>query len=274
MICSPDVADRVRRQFDVIRSSPIEITFCEWFDEKSDIWSDRLHNHPGVIEMIYFRTGKARIIVSSEWLSVSLYDVIVYPEGAYHHEILFPSAPQEIICIRVKIEGGLGLERPLQLKDQNQVLNWLFQKTHEEYKKTINFTMAEDYARIILLTCLQQSYLGEIGRKDHLDIVTQYIHDHFYEQITITELAEIGHVSEAYLCRSFKKRHGISVITYINMLRVEAAKQMLITTSDSVKEISGKLGFQSPKYFSRVFKNHVNMSPTEFRELNGGVNNV
>ena len=269
-MCSrPDIVPRsFQDKVEIIRNRPLEITFCEWFDEKSDIWSDKMHNHPQVIEMIYFRTGKAQINVSSEWLSVSLYDVILYPEGAYHQEVLFPSAAQEIICIRVKINGGLGLDNPIQLKDQNQVFNWLFQKTHEEYKRMHGFGMAEDYARMILLTCMQQNYLGQSGEKDHLDVVMQYIDDHFYEEISINQLAEIAHVSDAYLSRCFKRRHGTSIIKYVNMLRVEAAKHMLISTGDSINEISSTVGFQSPKYFSRVFKNYVDMSPTEFRELN------
>ena len=261
MLSRQDIPRSFLDKVEIIRNKPLEITFCEWFDEKSDIWSDKMHNHPQVIEMIYFRTGKAQI-------NVSLYDVIVYPEGAYHQEVLFPSAAQEIICIRVKVQDGLSLDSPIQLKDQNQVFNWLFQKTHEEYKKMYNFNMAEDYARIILLTCMQQNYIGQIEKKDYLDVVTQYINDHFYEGITIGQLAEVAHVSEAYLSRCFKRRHGISIVKYINMLRVEAAKHMLISTGDSINEISSTVGFQSPKYFSRVFKSYVDMSPTEFRELN------
>lgn len=251
-----------------IRNDNLDITYCEWFDETSNIWAKHSHNHPKVIEMIYFRTGKAKISVSSELLAVSLYDVIIYPEGAYHHEMLYPYLRQEIICIRVKIEGGIEIRRPILLKDRDQSLNWLFQKVYNEFKKDESeFSLAIDYARILLITCLLY-HINSIANDNFLDLVIGYLHDHFNEKITISQIADIVHLSEAYISRSFKKKYGTSIIKYINLLRIEAAMHMLVSTEDPVEVIAVKVGFDSPKYFCRAFKERVGVPPTSFRLQN------
>ena len=59
---------------------------------------------------------------------------------------------------------------------------------------------------------------------------------------------------------------GMSVIRYVNRLRVEASKRLLIGSKLRVNEIAYQVGFESPKYFYRVFKAAAGASPAAFRK--------
>lgn len=250
---------------EVIRKSRIEITYCEWFDEKSNIWCFDLHNHPTDIELMFFRSGNAKIAISSQMYHISYFDLIIYPAGMYHKEALMMAESQDVICIRIRIGEGINFNAPIHVKDSDQTLNWLFKHIFSEYRKdSDSFSLAEDYVRMMLLFCYT-CHSEAIHSDDFLDKVISYINEHFCEQLGISELAEIGHVSESYLSKSFKKRTGKSIINYILECRVDIAKQMLCTTSYSVEMISDSLGFSSPKYFSRVFGKFTKETPSGFR---------
>lgn len=71
--------------------------------------------------------------------------------------------------------------------------------------------------------------------------------------------------SYEHLCRIFKQQYGTTPLSYIHALRIEKARQMLITGGKTVKEVSEELGFHDPIYFHRLFKQHTGRTPGKFR---------
>ena len=73
--------------------------------------------------------------------------------------------------------------------------------------------------------------------------------------------------SESYhtLRKRFLRASGISPLAYMNRMRIEKAKEMLIWTDLNINEIAQRTGFFDPLYFSRMFKKHVSLSPSDFR---------
>ena len=69
----------------------------------------------------------------------------------------------------------------------------------------------------------------------------------------------------------FKKNHGVGLKQYIAAERVKAAKDLLLTTGLSVKEIAAKLGFHEENLFIKFFIYHEEISPTRFRNKYVGV---
>ena len=76
---------------------------------------------------------------------------------------------------------------------------------------------------------------------------------------------ELG-LSRVQVYRKVKQLLGYSVSDYLKEVRLKKACHMLRTTQQSVSEIAYAVGFSSPAYFSTVFKNHFNSSPTQFKE--------
>lgn len=92
-----------------------------------------------------------------------------------------------------------------------------------------------------------------------------YVRQNFINHMTVAELAGFCHCSESYLSHIFKKRMGVSISTYMNKIRIESAKNYLVSTDLSIAEISMNTGFDDPNYFSRVFARLVSIPPAEYR---------
>jgi AraC-like DNA-binding protein len=74
------------------------------------------------------------------------------------------------------------------------------------------------------------------------------------------------HCSHSYVSHTFKSSTGCNFREYINLLRIEEAKKLLVNTSFSITEISMKTGFSNSNYFSLVFQRMNGISPKEYRK--------
>jgi AraC-like DNA-binding protein len=77
-------------------------------------------------------------------------------------------------------------------------------------------------------------------------------------------------MSEDYLSRAFSQELGLSPWEYLNRYRIAQAKELLRHTADSVTVIGRRVGFSDPAYFSRVFRRLVGVSPSAYRQGDGG----
>lgn len=93
----------------------------------------------------------------------------------------------------------------------------------------------------------------------------EYIRMNFASPIRVLEIARHCHCSESYINHMFNKHTGVNINVYINKIRIEHAKNYLLTTSDSIAAIALNVGFSDPNYFSRVFSSLVAIPATEFR---------
>lgn len=98
--------------------------------------------------------------------------------------------------------------------------------------------------------------------------ILEYMHGHLEDKITLAELANHVNLNESYLCRMFKKEVGQSITDYLNLLRIEKAKELLQSTDLLVKEVGAKVGIHNPYYFNRLFKKLTDDTPMSYREQN------
>ncbi|MCM3129424.1 response regulator [Paenibacillus provencensis] len=97
--------------------------------------------------------------------------------------------------------------------------------------------------------------------------IKQHIHKHCGDELTRNSLGEMVYLNPDYLARIFKKETGISLGAYIIQARIRSARQLLESTSLSVYSIAGKVGYANYPYFSKLFKQDVGCTPTEYRKL-------
>ena len=96
--------------------------------------------------------------------------------------------------------------------------------------------------------------------------IQQIIFSHMYEKVTPTIIAEKLNMSLSYLCRHFKSETGKTIATYINEIKIEESKRLLITTNQSILDISTQLGFSSSNYMNGVFTKITGTTPGKFRK--------
>lgn len=98
----------------------------------------------------------------------------------------------------------------------------------------------------------------------------EYIERHYYEPMSVGDIAKALGTSISYLSRIFKENTGETIIRTINNKRIEKAKAYLKETDYKVYEVADILGFENVTYFSRFFKKHTGMSPKEYKDQKGG----
>lgn len=84
--------------------------------------------------------------------------------------------------------------------------------------------------------------------------------------------AALGGLGRSYehCCRSFRSRFGISPLRYVNAVRLERAKRLLVEDDASVAAIAARAGFRDPGYFARQFRAYTGTTPARFRATRGG----
>ncbi|MDF2522160.1 MAG: hypothetical protein K0R84_2788 [Clostridia bacterium] len=95
--------------------------------------------------------------------------------------------------------------------------------------------------------------------------IIEYIHENITESITLQDLSKVVNLSKEYLCSSFKKNVGLGIIEYINYYKVEESKYFLKYTNMTIASIAFLFNFNSPGYYSSVFKKQTGMTPRQFQ---------
>lgn len=92
----------------------------------------------------------------------------------------------------------------------------------------------------------------------------QYIEEHYNEKITLEVLAKELYLNESYLSKLFKKEIGLNFSDFLNNIRIEKSKKLLLENNYKIYEIADKVGFSNSKYFISVFKNKTGKTPKEY----------
>ena len=95
--------------------------------------------------------------------------------------------------------------------------------------------------------------------------VKRYIEERIYENPTLSDICESLGYSKSYLSRLFREQTGGSIANYAVRAKINRAKEMIRDGSMNFSEISDRLAFDNPQYFSRVFKRESKMTPSEFK---------
>ncbi len=98
-----------------------------------------------------------------------------------------------------------------------------------------------------------------------LTLILDYIQQH-YQTLTLAELSEVFHYSEAYLCTLIRQHTGESFTDLIRDLRMADARNYLENSDLTIREIAKRVGYHSTDHFSRVFRSRYQMSPTDYRK--------
>lgn len=104
-------------------------------------------------------------------------------------------------------------------------------------------------------------------RVDMINLARLRIRESLEADLTIQQIAEDLGVSYSNFRKLFKEFTGISPALYLQDLRLQRAKELLATTTLSIKEIAYRLRFESPDYFSSKFKIKTGKKPSEFRNM-------
>jgi YesN/AraC family two-component response regulator len=121
------------------------------------------------------------------------------------------------------------------------------------------FTSAEVLAQVETALNRSKHLSGEAQR-----VVRQamaYIHEHYAEPMSRSDLAAHAGISERHLTHCFRQETGLTPITYLNRYRIHQACALLKQGDMNITEVALAVGFSDSSYFARVFREDVGVSP-------------
>lgn len=165
----------------------------------------------------------------------------------------------ELITILNRILTELNIEKQ---KIPNYDINNIFEESAsiDEYEK-----------RVKNVYCAVSEYFEENNNNNDKSVheyMIKFINENYNKDIYLETIAENLGLTANYISRCFKKNKGITYMEYINKLRINKAKELLIKTNKKVNEIYKEVGYQSQNSFMRMFKKIEGISPLEYRKLN------
>mgnify|MGYP001716999743 CR=1 FL=1 len=103
----------------------------------------------------------------------------------------------------------------------------------------------------------------------HVEFMMDYIREHYYSRVSLTDVSEQCGMSCTYLNAKFKSGTGYTFNDFLNRYRMQKAVELLKENKYKVYEIADLVGFSDYKYFIKVFKKYVGCSPVKFMESGG-----
>jgi len=153
-----------------------------------------------------------------------------------------------------------------QLKKQFSFLKedlWLEEQLHK-IMETLLSIHRDTLQKVHSLNACRFSTREEIYRR--ISIAHDYIRSFYSQQIQLQEIAQIACLSPNHLLRNYAQIFGKTPHQHISELRISKAIQLLKKLEYNITDISFEVGFQNPVSFSKMFKQHVGISPMQFRK--------
>lgn len=198
---------------------------------------------------------------SKELLNVLLGHIFFHSNGDF---VIIKSRVTELVVLlsRSAISGGATISEIF-------ALNSNYIKEIDKFNKieTLSIWLTGVISRFI-------SYVFDFNDVKHTDTmykVVRYIKNNYTSKITLDNVASEVFLSKSYLSKVFKDEMNMNITYYINILKIEKSKSLLLDNKMSLVEISNAIGFTDQSYFTKVFKKIVGISPGKYREKQGKI---
>lgn len=138
----------------------------------------------------------------------------------------------------------------------------------EQYKLICSCKLLEVCTLLSAVTC--ESILNEPSghttarANKNFQQVISLLHSNYPHKITGSYIENETGMNFDYLNRIFKKRMGLTIFDYLNTVRINHAKELLLTSNMKSYEIAATVGFCDEYYFSKIFKKYVGISPSQY----------
>lgn len=226
------------------------------------------HRLEGQIQNCYCKPGEMLFIpagsqYSSKWHQAGEFSLLGF-SPKFFEQIAYES----VRIKRVELIPHIGISDPL----VQQI--GLALKADVEAQYPTGRMFGESLATGLVIHLLKhysvwqpQSSCDETSRlsKYQLRAVFDYIHTHLDQNITLSDVSSVLNLSQYHFCRLFKQSTGMTLYQYLTQCRIEQAKRLLLSTKLTIIEIAFAVGLTNHSSFTRLFRQHVGVTPKMFR---------
>lgn len=121
-----------------------------------------------------------------------------------------------------------------------------------------------DFQELLYTMIAECSPYSKNDKRQALERVKEYIEEHYDEDLTIEQLANLSELSPKYFVEVYKKTYGCSAMDYLAHVRLNKAKQLMLGSDSLLREVAHMVGYKDEFYFSRKFKKAFGISPSVY----------
>jgi AraC family transcriptional regulator, arabinose operon regulatory protein len=232
--------------------------------------------------IIYCVEGKGWVEIKKKKHEIKPSGLITIAANAPHRYGANKKDPWTIYWIHFKGEAASAFIDHMQKQSSKGQSNLTFNENRIKLFEEIYANLEKGYSAAnlryanmvfshFLSSLLYEEKFNYFENKQYEDIIDKTItlmQKKMHTNIGLTELAAFSKFSVAHFSALFRKKTGHAPIQYFNHLKIQKACQYLLFTDMNVRLIAGKLGYNDPYYFSRMFTQLMGMSPLHYRQRN------
>lgn len=245
----------------------------------------KMHSH-NYHELYFLLSGSRRYFVGHTIYDVSPGDIVIIPQNTLHRTS-GKNAGYERFALYFSDEFISDFRKEINERAYYDLLNmgcvYLGEAVKEKIKCILLEIEQEKIKNDIFSNSLIKKYLFEIfvlvircgskkseevdAKTERIESVLCYINENFANNITLSALAKRAFMEETYFSKRFKAITGFCFSEYLNQVRINMAKELLINSDLSISQIAEHCGFSGANYFGDVFKKRTNFSPLSYRKF-------
>jgi AraC-like DNA-binding protein len=137
-----------------------------------------------------------------------------------------------------------------------------------EFIKTVTMPIKRmlELAYMYVLEEQEGIIIGQTTNKNIYDKILAYLNANYNKKVSLQEISKFCYCSASYVSHIFKNKNGKTIKGYTNLLRINKAKKLLVSTNLPVKEIAYLVGFEDSNYFTNIFRLEYGESPIKYRK--------
>jgi AraC-like DNA-binding protein len=232
-----------------------------------------MHSHPA-IEIVYHPTGKGVTrLKNKRVIPFSESDIVVYAPNEMHDQQM--EIDGEDLCLRIGIARGrrdvpkscfavTAVEDPT-IIDDIRMLSLGRGRISPAEQTIFNLRATSTIHALVHLACSRHQSPDEPGTKQHVLKAEDYIRRHFSTIKTLPEVSGAIGISYDHLRHAFKQLRGMNLVRYLNDVRMDHARTLLVHSRLPLKQVATMCGFSDEYYFSAVFRSFAGIPPGRYR---------
>jgi two-component system, response regulator YesN len=114
-------------------------------------------------------------------------------------------------------------------------------------------------------TYLEQIHTAVNGVSPAIKLAIEYINQHYNQKIVLDDVAAQVFLNRSYLSQLFKKEMEVSFGDYLEKIRINNSKHLILDSTKSMSEVAESVGFSNQNYFTKVFKKVTGVSPLKYK---------
>ena len=226
-------------------------------------------------ELTFIDNGSLYTTIDGEDYHLNNFDIILYAPNQVHNQ----STNKDSTCSYLTILFDMNIQDPSLIANRVFKSNREIHNAFNNFKKVSSNEYLYDndlmicYLKEVIIRLLQYDFQPQLAsssptqqrfENDLLNDIIIYINENIYSNITVEDICVKFSISRSSLQNLFKNSLNTAPKQYINELKLSKAKLLIKESSHTISEISEILGYTSIHYFSRKFKQHFGITPTDY----------